>query len=71
MEPYLLQESDFAGNVRQSTRKRHSFYSYSLWRARSGEHLFDGFAGDLAEAIETMRAHIRYLSAEGHATAGE
>jgi hypothetical protein len=71
MEPYVLQESDYWGNVKQSSRSRHSFYSYSLWRARSGEHLFDGAAGDLAEALDAMRAHIRYLSAEGHAAAGE
>ena len=35
MEPYVLQEKDFWGNVKQSSRSRHSFYSYSLWRARS------------------------------------
>jgi hypothetical protein len=71
MKSYVLQESDFRGNVKPSWYRRHSFYSYSLWRAPSGEHLFDGAAGDLAEALDAMRAHIRYLSAEGNAGAGE
>ncbi|HUO26869.1 MAG TPA: hypothetical protein VMU61_14475 [Candidatus Aquilonibacter sp.] len=71
MEPYVLQESDFSGNVKQSSRRRHSFYRYSLWRVRSGEHLFDGAAGDLAEALDTMRAHIRYLTAGEQTAAGE
>jgi hypothetical protein len=71
MDSYVLQENDFRGKVKPSLRRRHSYYSYSLWRARSGEHLFDGAAGDLAEAMDAMRAHIRYLSAEGNVWAGE
>ncbi len=62
MEGYLLQENDFRGNIRQSSRRDQSFYSYSLWRGRSGEHLFDGVAGDLAEALDTVRAHFLFLS---------
>lgn len=71
MEPYVLREKDFLGDVKLSSHSRQSFYSYSLWRARSGEHLFDGAAGDLLEALDTMRAHIRFLSAEGNAVTGE
>jgi len=71
MDSYVLQESDYRGKVKPSSRHHHSFYRYSLWRARSGEHLFDGAAGDVAEALDAMRAHIRYLSAEGNAMAGE
>jgi uncharacterized protein YgiB involved in biofilm formation len=63
MQTWVLQENDFRGNVKFSSQTHHSFYSYSLWRAASGEHLFDGAAGDLAEALDTMRAHVRYLSA--------
>ncbi len=63
MQAWALQENDFGGKVKLSSHSRHSFYRYSLWRTHSGEHLFDGAAGDLAEALETMRAHIRYLSA--------
>jgi hypothetical protein len=65
MESCVIQENDFRGNIELNSQRRHSFYSYSLWRARSGEHLFDGAAGDLTEAMETMRAHIRYLSTPG------
>jgi hypothetical protein len=63
MQTWVIQENDFNGNVQLSSQPRHSFYSYSLWRANTGEHLFDGAAGDLAEAMDTMRAHIQYLSA--------
>jgi hypothetical protein len=63
MQTWVLQEGDFRGNVRFSSQPRHSFYRYSLWRAGSGEHLFDGAAGDLTEALDTMRAHVNYLSA--------
>jgi hypothetical protein len=62
MQTWVVQENDFNGNVKLRSRTRHRFYSYSLWRA-TGEHLFDGAAGDLAEAIDSLHAHIRFLSA--------
>ena len=71
MQACIFQESNFQGNVELSFQYRHSFYRYSLWRTSSGEHLFDGAAGDLAEAMETMRAHVQFLSAEGGIAAGE
>jgi hypothetical protein len=64
MQTWVVQENDFNGNVKLRSRTRHRFYSYSLWRANTGEHLFDGAAGDLAEALDSLHAHIRYLSAE-------
>lgn len=63
MQTWVLQKDEFQGNVRLSSRPRHSFYRYSLWRVGTGEHLFDGVAGDLAEAMETMHAHIDYMTA--------
>lgn len=65
MELFLLQENDFQGSVMLSSdgRNRRSFYNYFLSR-RSGERLVDGVAGDLSEALDTMRAHIRYLAAQ-------
>jgi hypothetical protein len=71
MQTWVLQDEDYKGNVKLSSRRRQSFYSYSLWRARTGEHLFDGAAGDLAEALDTMHAHIRYLSAGAGLASGE
>jgi hypothetical protein len=62
MQTWVIQENNFNGNVQLSSMPRHNFYSYSLWHATTGEHLFDGAAGDLNEAIDTMRAHIQYLS---------
>jgi hypothetical protein len=63
MQLWLLEENDFGGKVKLTSQSQRSFYRYSLWRKNSGEHLFDGAAGDLPEALDTMRAHIRYLSA--------
>jgi len=71
MQTWVLQEDGFQGNVKLSSQPRHSFYRYSLWRARTGEHLFDGAAGDLGEALDTMQAHIRYLSAGRRLASGE
>jgi len=71
MQTWVLQENDFGGDVKLSSQSRRSFYRYSLWRACTGEHLFDGAAGDLAEALDTMRAHIRYMSAAQGLTGGE
>ncbi len=71
MQTWALQENDFGGKVKVSSQSRRNFYSYSLWRANENEHLFDGAAGDLAEAMDAMRAHIRYLSTGTQAVRGE
>ncbi len=63
MQIWTVQESEFNGKVKLSSSSRRIFYRYSLWRARTGEHLFDGAAGDLAEALDSLHAHIGYLSA--------
>jgi hypothetical protein len=62
MQTWVLEENDFGGKVKLSSHSHHSFYRYSLWRSHTGEHLFDGAAGDLPEALDSLRAHIRYLS---------
>ncbi len=71
MQTWVLQKDEFKGNVRLSSQPRHSFYQYSLWRAGTGEHLFDGVAGDLAEAMDTMHAHIDYMTAGKGLASGE
>ena len=71
MQAWVLQENEFQGQIRRASQPRHSFYLYSLWRSRTGEHLFDGVAGDLAEALDAMHAHIRHLSARGESIVGE
>jgi hypothetical protein len=63
MQTWVIREQGFNGNVTIHSQPDHNYYSYSLWRARTGEHLFDGAAGDLAEAMESLHAHISYLSA--------
>lgn len=62
MQGWVVQEHDFNGNVQLNSQSRHNFYSYSLWRAQTGEHLFDGAAGDLGEALDSLHAHISYLT---------
>jgi len=64
MQTWVIQKHDFNGNIKVSARTHKSFYQYSLWRARTGEHLFDGAAGDLAEAVDSLQAHISFLAAK-------
>lgn len=67
MQCYVIRQEDFRGQVDLSLQSNPPFYKYSLWRDRSGEHLFDGAAGDLAEAVDTVRAHMRHLAMhQGH-----
>jgi hypothetical protein len=61
MNYFVIQDSNFRGQVSQALKSDPPFYTYSLWRDPSGEHLFDGAAGDLAEAVATLRAHIAHL----------
>jgi hypothetical protein len=64
MQTWVIQNQDFNGNVERSSEPSQNFYLYSLWRAQTGEHLFDGAAGDIAEALDTLHAHINFLTAE-------
>lgn len=70
MEAYVLQENDFRGSI-QPQSGSNNLYSYSLWRDRSGEHLFDGVAGDLTDALDTVKAYCRFLAVHGAATTAE
>jgi len=63
MQTWVIREQGYNGKVKRSSQPQHSYYRYSLWRARTGEHLFDGAAGDLDEALDSLHAHISYLSA--------
>jgi hypothetical protein len=64
MNCYEIQESGYAGQVKPCSRYPHEFYSYSVLRIPQRERLFDGVAGDIAEAVSTLREHIRYLSGD-------
>jgi hypothetical protein len=65
MQAYVVRENDLHASIELQTKSRHQFYTYSLWRARSGEYLFDGVAEDLKDALETLRAHVGYLRGQG------
>jgi hypothetical protein len=62
MNCYEIQESGYTGQVWPVTRHPHHFFVYSVSRTPQRERLFDGVAGDMAEAVSTMKAHIRYLA---------
>lgn len=71
MSCYEIQESGYTGQVWPAPQCDHQFYFYSVSRAPQREKLFDGAAGDVAEALSTMQAHIRYLTTNGEATSKE
>jgi hypothetical protein len=58
MNCYEIQEAGFTGQVWPSTSYAQQFYFYSVSRTPQREQLFDGVAGDIAEAVSTMQAHI-------------
>jgi hypothetical protein len=66
MQTWVIQDRGFNGGVKLNSKLAHQFYEYSLWHARTGEHLFDGVAGDLAEAVDSLLAHIHFLAAANH-----
>lgn len=71
MNCYEIQESGYTGQVWPASQCNHQFYFYSVSRTPQREKLFDGAAGDVAEALSTMQAHIRYLTSNGGATSKE
>lgn len=62
MNCFEIQESGYTGQVWAAAGYSHPVYFYSVSRTPQRERLFDGAAGDVAEALSTMRAHIRYLA---------
>lgn len=71
MHCYEIQESGYTGRVWPAAPHPHQFYFYSVSRNPQRERLFDGVAGDMAEALSTMLAHIRYLASGGGLVARE
>ena len=71
MSCYEVQECGYTGQIWPESRQSHQFYFYSVSRNPQRERLFDGVAGDMAEALSTMHAHIRYLASDGGTAAKE
>lgn len=65
MNCYEIQESGYTGQVWAASEYPHPLYFYSVLRTPHRERLFEGAAGDIAEAVSTMRAHISYLASGG------
>ena len=61
MNCFEIQESGYTGHVWAAAGYSHPVYFYSVSRTPQRERLFAGAAGDIAEAVSTMQAHIRYL----------
>jgi hypothetical protein len=68
---YEIEESGYAGLVWPGSQEHHRFYFYSISRTPRRERLFDGVAGDMAEALSTMQEHIRYMALNGGTSAEE
>lgn len=62
MNCFEIQESGYTGQVWAAAGYSHPVYFYSVSRTPQRERLFDGAAGDVAEAVSTLQAHIRYLA---------
>jgi hypothetical protein len=71
MNCYEIQEHGYTGQVWPASKHLQQFYFYSVSRTPQREQLFNGVAGDLAEAVSTMQAHIRFLSSDGGFAAKE
>jgi len=65
MTRYEMQQSGYAGQVWAASDCARPLYFYSVLRTPQRERLFDGAAGDIAEAVSTMQAHIEYLASGG------
>ncbi|HVN21470.1 MAG TPA: hypothetical protein VMU05_21975 [Dongiaceae bacterium] len=71
MTCYEIQQSGYTGQVWAAPECSRPLYFYSVLRTPQRERLFDGAAGDIAEAVSTMQAHIEYLASGGGSTAEE
>ena len=67
MNNFEIQECGYTGQLWLCSQHPHQFYCYSVSRSPQPQRLFDGVAGDVAEAVSTLQAHIRYLASEGSA----
>ena len=65
MNRYEIREHGYIGQVWPSSGYTRQFYFYSVSRDVQREKLFDGVAGDIAEAVSSMRAHILFLTSAG------
>jgi len=71
MNRFEIEESGYTGQVWPALEHPRPLYFYSVSLTPQRERLFDGAAGDIAEAVSTMMAHIRYLASGGGSTVAE
>jgi hypothetical protein len=70
MDYVVVQGNDYRGEVGLALNSNPPLYTYSLWRTRSNEHLFDGVAGDIEEAVQSVRAYIDHFSSSALSLSG-
>ena len=63
MSTITIQVAGFHGEVDKiaATDSRHNLYRYSVRTAAHGEQLVSGYAGDIEEAFDSVRSHVRYI----------
>jgi hypothetical protein len=65
MSCFEIQECGYTGQVWLGSQHPHQFHFYAVSRNPQREQLFDGVAGDMAEALSSLQAHIHYLAEGG------
>jgi hypothetical protein len=60
----VMQFDGFRGEIAEETDaySKRSFYRYYIVSERENRCLFDGAAGDVAEAVQTISGHLRLLA---------
>ncbi len=63
MDPYVLHRGPFSGEIGSAVRTLSgcSCFPYAIRTADTGELVFDGFAGDLQEAVQTVALCLDYM----------
>ncbi len=63
----VMQFHGFRGEIAEETDtcSKRSFYRYYIVSERENRCLFDGAAGDMDEALQTISAHLRLLTLAG------
>jgi hypothetical protein len=60
----VMQFNGFIGEIAEETDtcSKRTFYRYYIVSERENRCLFDGAAGDVAEAVQTISGHLRLLA---------
>jgi hypothetical protein len=70
MSTIAIQVAGFHGEVDKiaAADLRHDLYRYCVRAVPRGELLVSGYAGDMEEACDSIRSHVRYILQSAGAT---